>query len=244
MEEYRIYTDSAADIPEELLRETDICFIPMDYMLNGVSVPYSTDAPNRGKLCEDLTKAQREGADVHTSQITPYRFTEFWEKELAEGKDILYLAFSSGLSATWENAVAAANMLKEDYPDRKVIVLDTLAATAGQGILVYNAWQNKEKGMTLEENTKWLKEKIPYMCHRFVVGDLDYLHKGGRVSAAVALIGGMLNIKPGLIIDDEGKLQVVSKSRGQNAAWKTMIKEYVAQQGVPDVPKLVFITHS
>ena len=244
MTNYLIYTDSAADIPAGILEKTDIRIIPMDYMLNGKSITFRTDARDREKMCEALFQAQREGADVHTSQITPFRYLEAWRKDLEEGKDILYLSFSSGMSATYENAVSAADELREAFPDRQIEVVDTLSATAGQGLLAYAACLNREQGMSLSENAAWLSEKSIFMCHRFTVGDLDYLHKGGRVSAAVALIGGMLNIKPILIINDEGKLDVVSKVRGRTAAWKAMIKSYVAQRDVPDVPKVIFLSHS
>lgn len=244
MDDYLIYTDSAADLPAHVYETYDIRIIPMDYLLNGKTVTFDTKSPDRNQYCDELFEAQRQGADVHTSQITPFRFVQAWSEGLAEGKDILFLSFSSGLSATWENAVNASNQLKEDYPDRKVCVIDTLSATAGLGVLVTAACLNREKGMTLEENAAWLEKNSKYMCHRFTVGDLDYLHKGGRVSAAVALIGGMLNIKPILIIDDEGKLQVTAKTRGHNAAWKNMIRSYLNQRGVPDVPNIIYIAHS
>ncbi len=244
MEEYLIYTDSAADLPSHIYEEYDIRIIPMDYLINGKTVTFDTKASDRDRYCKELYEAQRQGADVHTSQITPFRYIEAWTRDLEEGRDILCLTFSSGLSATWENAVNAASQLKEDYPDRKICVIDTLSATAGLGVLVYTACLNRAKGMSIEENAAWMKEKSIYMCHRFTVGDLDYLHKGGRVSAAVALIGGMLNIKPVLVIDDEGKLQVTAKARGMNAAWKNMIRSYVHECGVPDTPKVIYISHS
>ncbi len=134
------------------------------------------------------------------------------------------------MSATYQNAQNAADQLKDDFPDRTIECVDSLAATGGQGVITYCAAMNQANGMSLEENAAWLREKIPYMCHRFTVGDLGYLHKGGRVSAAVALIGGVLDIKPLLIIDDEGKLEMVGKARGE--------------MGVEGVPKVVFITHT
>ena len=244
MDEYLIYTDSAADIPAHVYDQYDIRIVPMDYILNGKEITFDTKAPNRDQMCDELFAAQRAGADVHTSQITPFRYVETWRKDLEEGHDILYLSFSSGLSATWDNAVAASRELANDYPDRKIRVVDTLSATAGLGVLVYASCLNRAQGMSLEENAAWLEEHSIQMCHRFTVGDLDYLHKGGRVSAAVALIGGMLNIKPVMVIDDIGKLQVTSKCRGQNAAWKTLIREYIKERGVPGVPDVVYIGHS
>ena len=244
MNAYLIYTDSAADIPQEIYAKYDIRIIPMDYVVNEKLMTFYTERADHDQICDSLYRAQREGADVHTSQITPFRYTEIWTKELEEGQDILYLSFSSGMSATWQNAVMAAEELKENYPDRTIRVIDSLSATGGQGVLTYTAAINREKGMSLEENAAWLEANAKYMCHRFTVGDLDYLHKGGRISGAAALVGGLLNIKPVLIIDDEGKLEVVSKCRGKHAALKMMVKSYQTEQGVPDVPKHVFITHS
>lgn len=244
MNSYLIYTDSAADIPVSVFKEYDIRIIPMDYLLDGEEHSFFTNSPDHDAQCDRVFEALRRGADVHTSQITPYRYIEHWTPLLKEGHDILYLAFSSGMSATYENAVQAVNMLKEDFPERKIIAVDSLAATAGQGLYTHVACINREKGMSIEENAAWLEEHRKYLCHRFTVGDLDYLHKGGRVSAAVAFVGGMLNIKPLLIIDDEGKLQVVSKARGQNSALKSLVRSLQKEWGVEDVPKLVYIAHS
>lgn len=244
MNNYLLYTDSAADLPHSAYKEYDIRVIPMDYMLNGESITFRTDSEDHDEQCLRLAEAQKQGADVHTSQITPFRFIETWVPELEAGHDILHLSFSSGLSATYTNALSAAEELNDRFPERTILVVDTLAATAGQGVIVVSAAMNRANGMSLEENAVWLKEHIPFLCHRFVVGDLDYLHKGGRVSAAVAIIGGLLSIKPMLIIDDEGKIPVVGKARGLNAAFKTMIKDYMAERGVPGVPDLVYISHT
>ncbi|MBQ1492026.1 MAG: DegV family protein [Blautia sp.] len=243
MNSYLIYTDSAADIPVRDLQSYEIKIIPMDYMVNGEDATFFTDQEHDA-VCDRLYAAMREGADVHTSQITPYRFEEYWRKGLEAGLDILHLCFSSGLSATYTNAMQAASALQEEFPQRKIQVVDTLAATAGQGVYVVCACMNREQGMSLEENVSWLEENKKYLCHRFVVGDLDYLHKGGRVSAAVALIGGMLKIKPILIIDDEGKLEMVQKARGQQAALKALVKSYQNEMGVPGLPKLIFLSHT
>lgn len=244
MNSYLIYADSAADLPQSAYQEFDIRIIPMDYMLNGESITFRTEDSSHNEQCDRLYEAQRSGADVHTSQITPYRYIETWTPVLEEGYDILYLSFSSGLSATYINALTAVEELSEKFPERTIIAVDTLAATGGQGIATYTAALNREKGMSIKENADWLNSHVKYLCHRFVVGDLDYLHKGGRVSAAVAIIGGMLSIKPLLIIDDEGKLPVVSKSRGLNAAFKSLVRDYQSQRGIDDAPDLVYITHS
>ena len=231
-------------MPQHIYEEYDVRIIPMDYVLAGESITFYSNSPDRDEYCDRLYAALKEGADVQTSQITPFRYIETWTPELEAGHDILYLSFSSGMSATYDNACSAANQLKEDFPDRTICVVDTLAGTSGQGIFTHAALLNRAAGMSIAENEAWLLEKRPYLCHRFMVGDLNYLHKGGRVSSAVAIIGSMLNIKPLLIIDDEGKLQVVSKARGQKQAMKRLVQSYKSEMGVQDVPKLVYIGHT
>ncbi len=244
MEPYLIYTDSAADLPQSAYKEYDIRIIPMDYMLNGESVTFYTERPDHDEHCDRLYEQLRRGAEVHTSQITPFRYLTNWTPVLKEGHDILYISFSSGMSATYENALSAIHQLKEDFPERSILAVDSLAATGGQGLLTYTAALNRAKGMSIQENADWLNAHTKYLCHRFTVGDLDFLHRGGRVSAATALVGGMLNIKPLMIIDDEGKLQVVSKARGQNAALKNLVRSTKNELGVDDVPDIIYIAHS
>lgn len=244
MKDYLIYTDSAADIPLHYFKEHQIGIVPMGYVLNGADFLFHSDDEDRDAVCDELYKAEIEGADVHTSQITPHTYIECFTPQLEAGNDILYICFSSGMSETYSNAVMAKNQLEEDFPDRKVRVVDSLGATTGQGILTLTACMNRAKGMNLEENAAWLEAHVRYLCHRFTVGDLDYLHKGGRVSKATALVGGMLNIKPLMIINDEGKLQVVGKARGHKASLAALVKSYQSELGAPDMPDYVFIAHS
>ena len=244
MSNYVLYTDAAADLPLHYYDEYAIRTIPMDYLLNGKSITFWTESPERNQLCEELYRAQKENADVHTSQISMYRYVEVWEKELEAGKDILYICFSSGLSATYGNATLAANLLKEKYPDRKIVVLDSLGGTTGQGLLTVMAAKDQAKGLSLEENETHMKQLVPYLCHRFMVGDLGYLRKGGRISAAAAVMGTMLSIKPLLIIDDEGKLELVAKARGEKAALRSIVKSCKNQLGAAGTEKIFFISHS
>ncbi len=244
MDNYLIYTDSSADLPRHIYEEYDLRIIPMEYVVNGKTFTCHTESPDHDKHCDELFEAQRNGAEVHTSQITPFNYVEAWTPELEAGNDILYLCMSSGLTATFDNVQVAADQLREEFPDRKLILVDTLSATQGQGIMATVALMNRAAGMGIEENAAWLEEKKKYMCHRFMVGDLNYLHKGGRVSGAVAVVGTMLNIKPILIINDEGKLDVVAKVRGQKAAVKKLVDSYKKEMGVPDVPKIVYIGHT
>jgi DegV family protein with EDD domain len=247
MGSYQIYTDSAADLPQSAYQKYDIRIVPMDYVLNGKSVTFHTEAADHDAHCDELYQAQREGADVQTSQIVPYRYIETWTPELEAGNDILYICFSSGMSATYDNAMSAAQQLKEEYPERTIEVIDSLAATSGEGVMTYTAAVNRESGMSLTENAEFLRSHTKYIRHIFTVGDLNYLHKGGRVSAAVAVIGTMLNIKPILIINSIGKLDVVGKSRGNHQAVKTLLKGFQARgagKAVADLPKVVYIGHT
>ena len=150
MSNYVLYTDAAADIPAHYYDEYEIRTIPMDYLLNGKSITFYTESKERNRLCEELYKAQKEDADVHTSQITIYHYTEAWEKELEEGRDILYICFSSGLSSTYNNALVAASQLEEKYPERKIVVVDSLAGTTGQGIIVVLAAKDMAAGDRVE----------------------------------------------------------------------------------------------
>lgn len=245
MSPYLIYTDSAADMPAEAFRRHDIHVIPMDYMLDGTPVTFYTDSPDHDRLCRELFEAQRRGADVHTSQITPFRYTEIWEPELEAGRDILYICFSSGMSTTWQNACSAAEDLRKKYPERQLRVVDSLSATAGQGLLTSAAAINRdEHQMPLEENARWLEEHRLQVCHRFTVGDLDYLHRGGRISGAAARIGGLLEIKPLLIIDDKGELEIVGKVSGRHLAVRRLAKAYSQESGVPGVPDELYVGHT
>ena len=244
MDHYLIYTDSSADLPAHIYQEYDLRIIPMEYVVNGEMFTCYTDSPDHDKHCDALFEAQRKGAEVHTSQIAPYNYIDAWKPMLEQGNDILYLCMSSGLTATFDNVQIAASQLREEFPDRKLILVDTLCATQGQGVLTTAALMNRAAGMTIEDNAAWLEGKKKFICHRFMVGDLNYLHKGGRVSGAVAAVGTMLNIKPILIINDEGKLDVVAKARGEKAAVKMIVDGYKKEQGVPDVPKLVYIGHT
>lgn len=244
MDNYIIYTDSACDMPQHVYSEYDVRIIPMDYLVNGKSYTFHTESPDHDKECDALFEAQRNDADVATTQITPFIYIENWTPLLKEGNDILYVCFSSGLSSTYDNALNAANQLSEEFPERKIIVVDSISATQGQGVLTYSALLNRANGMSIEENAAWLEEKKKYICHRFMVGDLHYLKKGGRVSGAAAAIGSMLSIKPLLIIGYDGKLEVCDKPRGEKMAVKRLIDNTKKNLGVEGVPKIFYVGHT
>ena len=244
MRPYLIYTDAAADFPPDFFPTDALRIIPMTYIMDGKEYVFNTGTAEHDRLCDEFYQALKNGADVKTTQVTQFQYEESFSIPLSEGEDILYLCFSSGMSNMYNNAVLAAEQLREDYPDRKMLVVDTRAATQGQGVFVRSALLNRDNGMSIEENAAWLNEKMPYICHRFLVGDLHHLHKGGRLSAAAAVVGTMLKIKPLLIINDEGKLEVFSKARGLKLAEKRIVEGTKREQGVPDVPKIIHIGHT
>ena len=176
MAEYLIYTDSAADLPQEEYAKYDIRIVPMDYLLNGESVTFDTGKPGRDDLCGALFEAQKIGADVSTTQITPYRYIETWTSEMEAGNDILYLCFSSGMSATFDNARMAADQLMEEYPGRTIKVVDSLSGTCGQGILTVTAAMNRdEKGMSIEDMISEAEDGDPdlmeHLAQAYLNGD-------------------------------------------------------------------------
>ena len=192
MNNYVVFTDSCCDVKPELLAEWEVPYASMTFTFVGEDKEYiESDISN-----EEFYNRMREGANVKTAAINAATFTDAFEPILKEGKDILYVAFSSGLSTTVNSANIAVSELKEKYPERKICVVDTLAASAGGGLMVYLAVQKKKENASLEENAEYLKSLIPHHCIWFTVDDLEYLKRGGRVSPLVAFAGGVLGIKP------------------------------------------------
>lgn len=224
MSSYVIFTDGGASMPAGFCRENNVYGIPMDYLLNDEPFRFSPGADDSEALCAGFYDALRGGASISTSQITLFQYESVFTPVLEQGLDILYCCFSSGLSATWQMAQQALASLKERFPDRKLRFVDTLSAAAGQGIFVWQAVRNQRAGMSLDENANWLQARALQCCHWFTVSDLNFLKRGGRVSPTVAFFGSKLNIRPMLKIDDDGKLVVYGKTRGQAASMDDLIK--------------------
>ena len=222
MSNYVIMTDSGCDISEKVLNEWGVKYACLTFMFDGEEEIYSNYDLDSKVFYDQM----RAGKIARTSAINSETFKDLFEEELAAGNDVLYLAFSSGLSTTYNSARIAAEELSEKYPDRKICVIDTLAASAGQGLLVYLAVEKKNSGATIDELSQYMSEICPKMCHWFTVDDLVYLKRGGRVSAAAALLGAALGIKPVLHVDDEGHLINVSKVRGRKNALKAIVDKY------------------
>lgn len=225
MNEYMIITDSTVDLPKEFLEEElGVPYIPLNYIINGET--YEDMGGLSGKEFFDKI---REGAMPTTSQINPERAEAALRPYLESGKDILYIGFSTGLSGSYNSVRIAMEELAEAYPERKMVPIDSLCASMGEGLLVYRAVQLKREGKTMEEVAAWVEENKLHVCHNVTVDDLFHLHRGGRVSKASAIVGTMIKIKPIIHMDNEGKLQVIGKERGRKKALNTIVDMAVKQ---------------
>ena len=237
MSKYVIVTDSSADLPGQLTEKYGIEVVQLS-----VSVDGEDPRPNSEVDPKELYGRLRNKSSAKTSAANLAMFEEVFEKHLANGTDVLYLGFSSGLSATCQAARNASVGLVEKYPDRKLIVVDTLCAALGQGLLVYLVAERAAKGADMEEAAAYAEELKPNLAHWFTVNDLFFLKRGGRVSAATAVVGSMLQIKPIMHVDDEGHLIKVSTARGRRGSLDALcarMKESVLDR--PD--QTVFIGH-
>ena len=239
MNAYTIITDSGCDLSKEKLAALGVKELCLTFRFNDSDTEYkSGDMPIAA-----FYQQMRDGRVAKTSAVNYEEFREAFEEELKAGRDVLYIGFSSGLSSTSESAQVAAKELAEEYPDRKVIAIDTLCASAGEGMLVYLAAKMQAEGATVDETAAFVRERYMKMCHWFTVDDLVYLKRGGRVSAAVALAGAVLGIKPVMHVDDEGHLINMSKARGRKAAIKALAQKYVELLEDQE-QKMYFISHS
>lgn len=237
MSNYQIITDSGCDLPLEMRQRLNIEMVSLTLQFRGQELQDSV-----GDDIRDLYAALRAGEAASTAAVNPDAWQCAMEPALAAGQDVLVLAFSSGLSATYQSAVVAAGELEEKYPQRRIRVVDTRSASLGQGLLVWYACQKRDEGMTLDQLADWVEETKYRLCHWFTVDDLMYLKRGGRVSAATAIVGTMLGIKPVLHMDDEGRLINVGKVRGRKASIEALA-EKLGQLGLPGQNKKVFICH-
>ena len=233
---YVMITDSACDILPEKLKEWDVELIRLPYLFTDDGKEHlDQDQP-----MHEFYNEMREGRVAKTSGINEDTFQNVFASFLEAGKDILYLAFSSGLSVTCENAKKVAAQLSEQYPDRKIRVVDSLCASAGQGLFVYLAVKNRDKGMSLDENADAMEADKLHLCHWFTVEDLKYLKRGGRISAATALLGTALNVKPVLHVDNEGHLIKMIQTHGRKKSIRKMA-EKLGETILEDTP--IFISH-
>lgn len=239
MANYKIITDSACDLPVKMLKELDVTTVALTVNFRGETRNDSVDDAQ----VKELYDAMRGGEVATTAAVNPDGWSKVIESAVAEGFDAFVLAFSSGLSTTYQSAVIAANELAEKYPQRKIMVVDGCAAALGQGLFVWHICKMRDVGLSLEELAAWAEENKNHVAHWFTVDDLVYLKRGGRVSAATALVGTMLNIKPVLHVDNEGHLVSMVKARGRKAAINTLVSKLQELGGDWD-NSTVFICHA
>ena len=239
MANYKIITDSASDLPKAMLKELDVTAVPLHLLFKGENMPDTVE----DAAIMAFYAGMRDGHVSKTSAVNPEAWQNAMEAVLAEGLDVLVLGFSSGLSTTYQSAVIAANELREKYPERKILTVDTLSAASGQGLLIWHACKKRDEGLSLEELAAWVEENKLHLAHWFTVDDLVYLKRGGRIGAATAVMGAMLNIKPVLHVDNEGKLVSAIKVRGRKAAIKALVDKFDAcGEGYDN--STVFICHA
>ena len=222
MADYRIFADAACDIPGPMLNEWGVSMIDMTFRFTDEDFERKnseTDVPY-------FYAQMRAGRCSRTSAITSVSFLEAFRPVLEQGTDVLYVAFSSGGSTTYEQSLAAIEQLKQDFPERKILSVDALAYSGGLGFTVYLAAKKQQEGATIEEVFRYVEDTRLNVCHWFTVDDLVYLKRGGRVSAATALVGTMLGIKPVLHVDNDGHLVSVDKARSRRRSLKAMADRY------------------
>lgn len=237
MRDYVITVNSTVDLPKEWLEERHVPVVPLKYTIDG-----ETYTDMEGLSAKEFFAKLREGKMSVTSQVNPEEAADMLEPYVKEGKDVLHLGFSSGLSGTLNSMRIAGQMLEEKYPEAKVIVIDTLCACLGEGLLLYKALQEKAKGKTIDEVAQWVEENKLHICHNVTVDDLNHLHRGGRVSKTTAVLGTLVQIKPIIHMDNNGKLQVIGKERGRKKSLNKIVDMAVEQSKGWD-NDIIMITH-
>ena len=235
---FQIITDTCCDFPAEMYGELGLKVVSLSVLYKGENFKNYNEA-----WLKDFYNGLRDGETASTAAANPVDWAEVIEPVVAAGDDALVLAFSSGLSTTYQSAVIAAGELQEKYPDRKIRVIDTLCASLGQGLLVWYACQKRDEGLSLDETAAWCEENKPHLCHWVVADDLMHLKRGGRISAATAVAGTLLQIKPIIHMNDEGKLISVGKARGRKAGIQTICNK-VGELGGNYANDTIFICHA
>ena len=239
MTKFIITTDSCADLPMDFIKKYNISVLPLTFSIDNKEYSGLDDYD-----VVDFYNKMRNGLMPTTSQVTPQTAKDVFEKYLKEGYDILHLAFSSGLSGSYNSTRIAQEELNEEYKDNKVIVIDSLCASLGEGLLVYQAVKLKEQNKSIDEIASFIEDHKLNVCHYFTVDDLNHLYRGGRVSKATAIIGTMIGVKPVLHVDNEGKLIPISKVRGRKQSLNALVKYMKESIGsYKDKNDIVFISH-
>lgn len=241
MNTYKIVTECTCDLSNDIINNLDLTIIPMEVVMDHRQ--FDHDEKFSQMSAKEFYNFLRNGSSSMTTQINPARYVSYFKPILSAGYDILYLCFSSGLSSTYQSAQVAKTMIKDSYPDRNIIIIDTLAASAGEGLLVYHALLNQQSGLSLEENKQWVEDNKLKLAQWFTVDDLQFLKRGGRISGTVATLGTALKIKPVLHVDNAGHLVNVSKSHGRKMSLVNLAEKL---SDTIDTPRnqTIFISHA
>jgi len=241
MKDFRIFTDSTADLSQQLVDELDVTVVPTEFFIGGKTYLDYPDAREMDK--KTFYNMVKKGELPKTAVINPERFYTYFEPVVKSGVDILHLVFSSGLTTTMQNSLIAAEELKEKYPESNIVVVDTKSASMGEGLLVYYAAKMKKAGKSMDDIVKWVEDNRDTCAHWFTVDDLNHLRRGGRVTLAAAAVGGVLNIKPILHCNIEGQLEPVEKVRGRKAALEFLLNK-VKETAIDVENNIIFIAHA
>ncbi len=236
---YWIVTDSTIDMPKAWVdQQENFRILSLSYLLDGVSyVSDGTDESIRA-----IYDALREGKNIKTSQVTAQMWSEAFRELLSQGHDVLTIAFSSALSGTCQAAMMAAEEVRGEFPKRKLIVIDSLMASAGEGLVVHYALQNRRNAMSIEDNADWIRRNVQNFVAWFTVNDLMHLHRGGRVSAASAIVGSLVRIKPIMRMDEKGRLTVYEKAAGRKRSIRILADKIKANIVEPE-KQIIHISH-
>lgn len=234
-----IFTDSTCDLPLSYIQNNNIEFLGLTVLLQGKEM---TDDLGQTLLFKDFYDLLRNGELATTSQVNVYSFIEAFRKHIEKGESILYLGFSSALSGTYNNAYLARQEILQEYPEADITVIDTLAASLGQGLLVHYACQMLKAGKSKKEIAQWIEDNKLKVAHIFTVDDLNYLKRGGRISNTAALVGSLLNVKPMLYVNDLGELIPYDKERGRKKAIRAMADQLNKHILSPE-EQTIFISH-
>ncbi len=237
---FTIFTDTSANLQNTQVRERGLKIVPFSYYVEGVEhTCVDTDSFDAYEYYRKI----KAGAKVTTSQVTPQRFIENFEPELEAGNDVLFVSMSSGISGSCSSARIAANQLREDYPERKIEIVDTMGASLGEGLFALIAADCRDEGMGIEDTAAYLRSRVPNMCQIFTVDDLMHLRRGGRLSNLSAIVGTVLHIKPLLKGNEEGKIVAFAKIRGRKKSIEALAERYANEVREPE-KQLVCIAHS
>ena len=234
---YKIFSDTGSNYTDEMAKEKNVTIVPLSFFINGKEYKNSNK-----QIMEEVYAALRRKEKVTTGSASVYAFEEAFTAELEKGNDILYLAFSSGLSGTYANAVAAREELLEKFPDRKIIIVDSLCAALGQGLLLTYACEFRDMGETIEDVANFLETNKLRLSHLFTVDEMFYLYRGGRISRTTYLVARFASIKPIMHVDDDGHLTAIGKTIGRKSALKKMVEKVVETIEDPE-KQYVYIVH-